>query len=149
MRDKSDLLKLKKIAQRVKKESKARPMPRGRSATSRSTEALFKAMLKEYFGSSFRVAVWGVKERTLAKRMSEMYGADLMTKAVRHYFETWDDRVAKSNGRLRGVPTMGLMWAMKDQLFGEIQMSHRPKKGEVKASSRDSDEYSSGNIIEW
>ena len=98
-------------------------------------EAWFKEGLRELYGPTFVVARWTVKEKSLAKRMLEDYGSDLVHKAIISYCQDWDQLVNRSRGRLNGTPTFGLFWAMRNEIFGSVQVGKR------QVAAKNSDEY--------
>lgn len=74
-------------------------------------------------GADIRVGSWAAKQRALAKRLLTEYGADMTRKAVAHFCASWKAYLEK--GRFKGLPTIELMWSMRDTIFGEIQLAGR------------------------
>ncbi len=109
--------------------------PKAKPVTATQVEAWFKAGLQELYGPAFVVSRWTVKEKSLAKRLLEDYGSDLVEKAVKSYCQDWDKLVKRSRGRLNGAPTFGLFWAMRNEIFGSVQVGKR------QVAAKNSDEY--------
>jgi hypothetical protein len=86
---------------------------------------------------------WTVKDRTNAKRMLQEFGEELTKEAVMFFWEHFEDYRSASRGRLNGVPTPSLMYAMRSQVFTDCQLGRRPgqtSKSKMEALNRD--EYS-------
>jgi hypothetical protein len=90
---------------------------------------------------------WTARERSNAKKLLDLYGAELVQKAVLHLCATWTQRVEASEGRLAGIPSVGYLVSARtrDNIFSEVKgLSAVPQKTGRKASrrkSKDSDEY--------
>jgi hypothetical protein len=83
---------------------------------------------------------WTVKERVNAKRMVDEFGEDLTREAVLFFWEHFEGYRTASKGRLNGVPTPSLMYAMRSQVFTDVQMGRIPgvtSKGKLEAVERD------------
>lgn len=109
--------------------------PKEKPVTATQVEAWFKAGLQELYGPTFVVARWTVKEKALAKRLLEDYGPELVDKAIKAYCQDWEGLVKRSRGRLNGTPTFGLFWAMRNEIFGSVQVGKR------QVAAKNSDEY--------
>jgi hypothetical protein len=113
-------------------------------------EDWFRDGLKLLYGGKLELPQrgkwWTVGERRNAKRLLDMYGADLVRKAVLHLCATWPQRVEASEGRLAGIPSIGYLVVAKNTVFAEAQgLVAVPQRGKAKGSkrkqSKDSDEY--------
>ena len=109
--------------------------PNAKPVTATQVEAWFKEGLHELYGSSFVVCKWTVKDKALGKRLLEEYGSDLVQKAIKSYCQDWEGMVKRSRGRLNGTPTLGLFWAMRNEIFGSVQVGKR------QVAAKNSDEY--------
>ena len=112
-----------------------------RKPNSTDVHRWFKVALRKQFGKSFIVGAWNIKQKTLAKQLIDEYGPELMAIAVEYFVDNWDDIVDKSGGRLRGVPTVNLLWGMRDQIFGAVQTLGRRRSKPPKAEKKNSDEF--------
>jgi len=86
---------------------------------------------------------WGGRERKNAVMLLEAYDGELVRKAVLWLCEYWSEMVKSSGGRLSGLPTVGLLWVIRDRVFplaekGEAFKPYSPAKSVL---SRDVDEY--------
>jgi hypothetical protein len=113
-------------------------------------EDWFRDGLKLLYGGKLELPQrgkwWTVGERRNAKRLLDMYGEDLVHKAVLHLCATWTQRVEASEGRLAGIPSIGYLVVAKNTVFAEAQgltaVPQRVKaKGSKRKQSKDSDEY--------
>lgn len=100
-------------------------------------EAWFRESLFDLYGRKFVIPKWTMKQKTLAKRLLEAYGGDLVREAVDHFFKTWDNMVANSKGKLTGAPTVSLLWGMRERVFADVQNKGR-KAG---VARKDTDEF--------
>jgi hypothetical protein len=112
--------------------------PRKRRINSTDVERWFLSGIRSLYGDKFIIPKWSVKQRTLAKKLIDIYGPELVEKAVRYLCGNWDSIVEKSRGSLSGAPTVNLLWGMKERVFADVQAPRKPGKG----SRRDADEYS-------
>lgn len=103
---------------------------------------LFKEETKKLIESknlwTFKVPGWGPKQYAFASKLLDEFGPDLTLDAVRYFCQNWDSIVQKSRGRLDGVPTIALMYAMRERIFGAAQLE---KEGVKFGSKKESDEY--------
>lgn len=93
-----------------------------------------------------RLAPWGVKEKTLAKRLLREYGVELTRQAVDYFTIGWAT-ISENGRKFRGLPTINLLWGMRDTIFGEVQLGRlrpepigrdaRAQTDEFKASEAD------------
>lgn len=94
----------------------------------------FKESLLEKYGDAFIVAPWTRQQQKLAKDLLALYGGDLVRRAVAFLVASWDALVEGSNERLSGVPSVNLLYAMRERVFGDVQTGRkplRPKKRRV------------------
>jgi hypothetical protein len=106
-----------------------------RKINSVEVEKWFRHGIREVYGENYLVSAWNVKHRVLAKKLLAEYGDDLTERGVGWFCRNWKRLVSNSNGRLIGCPTVQLLWAMKDQVFGEVQkelMGIKDEKGKEK-----------------
>jgi len=106
-----------------------------KAPTANDVERWFNDALIKTNGPDFITPRWTGKEYKLAKVLLQDYGPDLVGKAVIYICEKWDDIVQKSRGRLMGKPSIDLLWAMRSQIFGEVQDTRKRRR------SKDSDEF--------
>lgn len=69
---------------------------------------------RELFGKEVEVPKWGPAERSLAKKLIGEIGFDEAHKMVRQFVSNWRQRP------FDGVPSMRLMWAMRQRLLAEM-----------------------------
>ncbi len=86
---------------------------------------------------------WGVKERTIALKLLNIYGAGLLEKTVAYLCEHWEIFVENSDGRLSGKPTVNLLVAMK-WVFADAELGKKPRVGKRKKSKRHAGEWKDG-----
>ena len=117
---------------------------------STKVQRLMRECLEEAYGDTVTIPGnrewWGVKERTLAKKLLEMYGWDEVEKAVKYMCVNWEKMVDASDGILRGIPTINILFASRNIIFADAAL----RRGFVKRkrfarknddSNKDFDEY--------
>tara|TARA_Y100000310_G_C20606440_1_gene775725 strand:- start:453 stop:986 length:534 start_codon:yes stop_codon:yes gene_type:complete len=102
---------------------KKKPTAKKTPAITAGLEPLMKTKIKEIYGE-VRMKSWGVKERTLAKKMILNYGRELTEEVIKTFVDSWPEMVNTSRGRLRGLPTINFLWSAQDRFFGEAQITH-------------------------
>jgi len=86
---------------------------------------------------------WGGKQRTLAKKLLDAYGGELLKKAIFYLCDNWEEMIKTDTG-LSGVPTVELLWGGRDRIF---PMAERglpfvaAKRRTVSRRSEDADEF--------
>lgn len=105
-------------------------------------EGWFREELFTLYGLGYMTSRWTVKERTLAKKLLDTYGAELTERAVRYFVRDWPSLVARSNGKVKGAPNIGFMWGARAMVFGEVQgAAINAAKASPKADRKNADEY--------
>ncbi len=94
-----------------------------REPNSTDVHGWFVTGIRAAFGDDVRVGSWAAKQRALAKRLLTEYGPDMTRRAVEHFCASWKAYLEK--GRFKGLPTVELLWSMRDTIFGEIQLAGR------------------------
>ena len=85
---------------------------------------------------------WTVHEKSLALKLLRSYGPDLVEKTLAHFCATWPQRVDEAEGRLGGIPTIGLLWKLREGIFAEAQgVVKQTKRTGRKRKDKNSDEY--------
>lgn len=84
---------------------------------------------------------WTVHQRSLAKRLLDSYGSDLVKKAVEWLCENWEVLVYNSNGKLSGVPTVGLLWFLRERVFPDAELGIKARKIKRKSNRTKASEY--------
>ena len=107
----------------IEKPISAPPKKVKEPAVTVSLEHWFKAQISETYGQSVITKRWGVKERTLAKKLVNTYGKDMTEQVIKAYVEAWPSMVLKSRNRLFGLPTINFLWSAQDQFFGAHQVT--------------------------
>jgi hypothetical protein len=131
------------VDSRERKKLKLEPAPKiapkpPKPVNATDVERWMREGILELYGDSFIIAKWTVKQKTLAKKLLSIYGAKMTETAVRMYCKEWPEMVANSNGRVKGQPTINLLWALKDRVFAEVQGADA---FHTKISKKNSDEF--------
>ena len=95
----------------------------------------FLAGVREHIDKNVVMGRWNAKRNTLAKTMLDDYGPALVKEAVEYFCKEWND-IAKQV-KARGLPTIELLWGMRDTIFGEIQMGKRGFSGRKEQMNKD------------
>ena len=112
-----------KLESEPKKKSKKKPKKPGLTV---ALEDWFKTQVYLVYGQDIITKKWGVKERTLAKKLVEAYGKDLTESVIKSFIEQWPQMVVQSRGRLYGLPTINFLWSTQDRFFGQAQIPNQP-----------------------
>jgi hypothetical protein len=94
------------------------------------------ALLGKY-GKDFIVSGWTVAKKKLAKDLLAVYGGELVHRAIEFFVASWDAIVANSNGNLSGTPSINLLFAMRERIFGDVQQGKEPLRSADKRGSRE------------
>ena len=86
-------------------------------------EDWFKTQIYLVYGEGVITKKWGVKERTLAKKLVNNYGKDMTEEVIKSYVEAWPQMVMQSRNRLFGLPTINFLWSAQDRFFGAHQVT--------------------------
>ncbi len=117
-------------------------VPKVKPINSTQVEEWFTEELRELYGVAFIIPRWTVPQKTLAKRLLNTYGPELVRQAVGYLAKHWKMMVKQSKGGLSGVPTVNLLWGMRERVFGEVQgIDNRPA---MEARPENSDEWRPG-----
>jgi hypothetical protein len=103
---------------------KPKPKPkkrRGKSLTVALEEKMVGA-IKAQYGDGVVTKRWGVKERTLAKKLTESYTLEMTETVILKFVAEWPNMMRQSRGRLYGLPTINFLWAAQDRFFGAEQI---------------------------
>jgi len=122
--------------------------PKKPSITCIDVRRWFREGLRRLYGDKFAMPPedewWTVHEMALAKKLLKQFEPALVEKAVAHFCSTWNQRVEAAEGRLGGIPGMGLLWKIRERVFAEVQgkasVPVKPKEGR-KRKDKNSDEY--------
>jgi hypothetical protein len=122
--------------------------PKKRPITCKDVRRWFREGLRRLYGDKFAMPPedewWTVHEMALAKKLLKQFDPALVEKAVAHFCSTWDQRVEAAEGRLGGIPGVGLLWKIRERVFAEVQgvasVPVKPKEGR-KRKDKNSDEY--------
>jgi hypothetical protein len=113
----------KRAAKRVvQKRPEAESEPRPKPVNTVDVERWFREGIFALYDRPLILSRWGVKERALAKKLLKTYGDDLTKRTVEHFCREWPDLLKRSRGRISGVPTVMLLWAMRDSVFSDVQL---------------------------
>lgn len=117
------------------------PPPPGQTAkavlNSDHVEVWFHDALLGKYGKDFIVARWTLVQKKLAKDLLAVYGGELVQRAIEFFVASWDAIVANSNGRLSGTPSINLLFAMRERIFGDVQQGKEPLQSADKRGSRE------------
>lgn len=106
----------------VPKKSEPESDPRPKPVNTVDVEQWFREGIFALYEKPLILSRWGVKERALAKKLLKTYGPDLTKRTVEHFCRSWPDLLKRSRGRISGVPTVTLLWAMRDSVFSDVQL---------------------------
>lgn len=132
-------------AEAPKRKKRERKEP-GEGPNSTDVYNWFKdAMADTEWGKDLQVSRWEGKQRTLAMRLLDEWGSELVKEAVFHFHREWMDYCEKSKGRLRGIPSIELLYSMRSAIFGQVQLERKglSGKGRTAGQKANSDEYKS------
>jgi hypothetical protein len=115
---------------------------KSRSEVTRKASGEISELYREYrlaFKIKFKVddsvlPKWLGKERSLVKKLIEMYGFALTKSAMLLYINQWD---GFARGR-EGMPDIGWLWVIRDTVFTAVQSGNVPK---VRIDNRTFDQY--------
>ena len=110
----------------VLKPAKAKPKKKKQPALTVGLEELFKTKVKAVYSQDVISKRWGVKERTLAKKLVNTYGRELVVEVFNTFIDSWPQMVSQSRGRLYGLPTINFLWSCQDRFFGQAQIGEQP-----------------------
>ncbi len=99
-------------------EREAEPVPKPVNST--DVREWFQSGVNALYQREIKLANWGARERALAKKLLDEYGVDLTRQAVEYFVGNW--KQIAQRGKFRGLPTVNLMFAMRDTIFGEVQL---------------------------
>lgn len=68
------------------------------------------------------------KQGKLAKKLLEEHGPDMVKKAVDYLCDHWEVLRENSKGKLTGMPTVALLWAMKETVIADIELGRIPRR---------------------
>ena len=88
----------------------------------------FYERLKKKCGDNYVVQAWTTPQKTLAKKLLNVYGEELVKKAVDYLFNVWDDMVQDSRGRLSGEPTVNFLWGARERVLADVQSGRKPER---------------------
>lgn len=124
--------------------------PPPKKVNSVDVEKWMRQGIYDLYGKRFIIPRWNVKQRTLAKKLLQIYGADLTEKAVKYYCDDWANLVQRSKGKIYGAPTINLLWGMRETIFAQVQNAELMNRqnstlADEKQSKVNSDEYNAEN----
>lgn len=126
-----------------------------RVINSTQVQEWFRSGLRDLYGDKLTLPPkgewWTIHEKGLAKKLLNAYGPELVQKAVAHFCATWPQRVEASEGRLGGIPGIGLLWKIRDRVFAEAQgvapPPVKPKPRRARRNKKDEGEYTPGKPV--
>jgi hypothetical protein len=92
--------------------------PRKRVPNTVDVERWWNEAMTEAFGVP-RSVPWGPKERVLAKKLLGEFGAEAVQLRLAEFVASWADRDAVADRRLPSLPTLPLMWGMRQEVWAE------------------------------
>jgi DNA-binding PadR family transcriptional regulator len=109
-------------------------------------EEVFASKLLSF---GFERQAWGGKERGLIGRLIGIYGQELVGAAISWLFENWGELVANSRGKLRGAPSVAVLWSWREVAFAEVQNAQNGRRRP--SSGRWFDEWQDdrGAVVGW
>ena len=138
-------------AEKLKLEAQAKAAAKAaKKPTSADVFPLWADAMKEAFGPDYVVANWTVKERTLVTEMLKLYELEIVQKMAVRFVKSWKERSAKK--KLQGMPGIGLLWAMKSDLHGEVMGLTRNaamKSERLAADEHDASKAESSPTVGW
>jgi hypothetical protein len=57
----------------------------------------------------------------LARKLLDAYDGELVRKAIFYMCDNWEEMVKSSAGRLSGMPTIELLWSIRDRIFPDAE----------------------------
>lgn len=124
------------------KAAKAREGRKAKAATWSDVKGWFVTARDKHMPQLRVLPSWTVKDRVNAKRMLEEFGEEMTRDAVFFVWEHWSAYQSGSGGRLNGIPSPSLLYAMRSQVFTDVQLGRIPGKTNAARSERiGRDEY--------
>ena len=65
------------------------------------------------------------KQGALAKKILEIYGPELTEKTVGYFCDNWDIIMENSGGKISGLPTVEMLWAMRSRIFADVELGKK------------------------
>jgi hypothetical protein len=116
---------------------------RKKRVNSVDVEQWFRKGIGLLYGEKVTISPWGRPEQKLAVTMLDVYGAELTEKAVGYFCEHWE-LICEKSKNISGIPTVKLLWVMRDTIFPDVQLGKKPKV-ERKKRKHDVGEYKGGH----
>jgi hypothetical protein len=91
--------------------------PKRRKVNTVDVERWWRAAMGATFGVRAKHAAWGPKERALAKQLLLLYGAEAVERGLAEWIAAWPEHPAVVAGRLPALPTVALVWAMRQEVW--------------------------------
>ena len=117
--------------------------PRERKVNSVDVQRWFEKGIDLLYGGRVTPSPWGGQDRKLAKALLGIYGAGLTKKAVGYFCEHWE-LICKRSRSISGIPTVKLLWVMRDTVFSDAQLGRVPTVRR-KRRKHDAGEYKGGH----
>lgn len=121
--------------------------------TSTDVENWFREGIEDNYGATITLPPenrwWRPKEKSLAKKLLEEYGPELVKKAVLYLCENWEKMVEGSGGKLQGMPTIEFLWGARARIVPDAERGReykvspaKPKLSDNNVLRHDAAEYS-------
>lgn len=98
--------------------------------------------MRGHFGAELEVPPWSQKDKGIARALVKAVGLERAIAMMKHLMETWDARRTMRQRAHDDLPSIHLVWAMRQKLVAEIDgLSKVPmSKGERLAQGEFSEE---------
>ena len=117
--------------------------PKRRPVNTVDVERWWRAAMEATFTVRARHVAWGPRERVLAKQLLLLYGPEAVERGLAEWIAAWSDHLGVVDGRLPPLPTLQLLWAMRQEVWSadvagvERNVAKRLAKGEKGATLSD------------
>lgn len=91
-----------------------------RAPTAADVEQWWHAAVAAAFDGRVKQGAWTIADRTNAKKALNQYGADVVQRGIVDVVAGWEQREAVRAGRMAPVPTWGLIYVMREAVFGVL-----------------------------
>ncbi len=103
-----------------------------------TVEAWWRAAMATAFDGRVKHEKWTMSQLVLAKKLLAAYGAEEMQRGIAEALATWAERPEVAEGILSPIPTINLLYGMRDRIWriSQAGMERGVQSGLVKGKKR-------------
>lgn len=137
-KEKTEKAREKRIKRRKQKEDRKKNRFKTKDGTSlKDIENLWKKEYRKKWGN-IKTPKWTVEQKSIAKKLVNMYGGSLVSAVISYVILNWDELVDRF--RLNGYPSIKMVFGFRETLFPEVERGKIESKRNKKSALED-DEY--------